>query len=93
MASAFDMPLTLTKAREEVSRWLERSVARVLSPGPDHIPRVMELLEGANSAGGNLVTDAQIAALAIRYRATVHTAHRDFMRFKGLKCHYPLDAV
>jgi predicted nucleic acid-binding protein len=38
-----------------------------------------------------LVTDAQIAAIAMARRAVVHTADRDFQRFPGLTCRYPLD--
>lgn len=64
-------------------------------PGPPTVPgyleRVLLLLAAATSAGGNLVTDAQIAALAMSYRAVVHTADRDFLRFPDLICHYPLD--
>ena len=43
------------------------------APGPDHIAAVCRLLGRAGS-GGNLVTDAQIAALAEDYGATVHSA-------------------
>lgn len=66
---AFPTPLTLREAAEHVDSWLNRSVVRVLTPGPDHAQRVFDLLEAAGSAGGNLVTDAQIAALAIAHRA------------------------
>lgn len=51
----------------------------------------MELLGAAGGAAGNLVTDAQIAALASSYRAVVHTADRDFLRFPDVRCHFPLD--
>jgi hypothetical protein len=89
---AFSTPLTLGEAEECIAEWLDRSVTRILNPAADHIERVIGLLEAAGSAGGNLVTDAQIAALAIAHHATVHTADYDFMRFKGTKCHFPLDA-
>jgi hypothetical protein len=51
----------------------------------------MKLLSEAKSAGGNLVTDAQVAAIAIAHGGTVHTADRDFMRFRRLSKYYPLD--
>lgn len=35
--------------------------------------------------GGNLVTDAHLAALALENDATVVTGDRDFQRFPGLK--------
>ncbi len=88
---AFSNPLTLAEAYEHVQEWLARSITRLLIPGHDHFDEVCRLLEEAGSTGGDLVTDAQIAALAIAHNATVHTADRDFMRFKGLKCRFPLD--
>jgi predicted nucleic acid-binding protein len=39
---------------------------------------------------GNLVTDAQIAAVAIEHDAVVHTADADFIRFKGLRWLNPI---
>lgn len=41
--------------------------------------------------GGNLVGDAQIAAVALRLRGTVHSADFDFACFLELPWHYPLD--
>ena len=45
----------------------------------------------AEGAGGNLTTDAHLAALAIEANATVHTADTDFLRFAGLKWINPLN--
>ncbi len=89
-ARAFADPMTLTEASERVASWMGRQVTQVLEPDQDHVGRVLELLAVSGSAGGNLVTDAQIAAIALSHRATVHTADRDFMRFPGLTCRYPL---
>lgn len=88
---AFSNPMTLSEASDRVKSWLERRMTQVLQPDADHVDRVLFLLDAAASAGGNLVTDAQIAALALAYRAVVHTADRDFLRFPELSCHYPLD--
>jgi hypothetical protein len=88
---AFTDPMTLSDASARVKSWLERRVTQVIQPDADHVDRVLSLLAAAASAGGNLVTDAQIAALAMAYRAVVHTADRDFLRFPGLTCYYPLD--
>jgi len=41
-------------------------------------------------AGGNLVSDAQIGALALGYGATVHTADTDFARLPGVVWKNPL---
>jgi predicted nucleic acid-binding protein len=40
--------------------------------------------------GGNLTTDAHLAALAIEARATLHTVDTDFLRFPCLKWVNPL---
>lgn len=89
-ARVFENPWTVAEAAAHVRAWLARSTVRMLLPDVDHAERVVELLEAAKSAGGNLVTDAQIAALALQHDAVVHTADRDFMRFPALRCRYPL---
>jgi toxin-antitoxin system PIN domain toxin len=87
---AYLRPMSLDEASECVLSWLDRRVTRLLQPDAQHVAQVLNLLREAASAGGNLVSDAQLAALAIAHRATVHTANRDFARFAGLKCNYPL---
>jgi toxin-antitoxin system PIN domain toxin len=89
---AFADPMTLDEAAEHIEQWLGRSVAQVLQPPSDHTAEVMALLKAAGGAAGNLVTDAQVAALAHSYKAIVHTADRDFLRFTTIRCHFPLDA-
>jgi hypothetical protein len=42
-----------------------------------------DLLAGT-SAGCNLVTDAHLAALAIKHQAELHSNDNDFGRFTGL---------
>lgn len=88
---AFTSPMTLSEASARVTSWMERQITLQLQPDADHVKRVFFLLTAAASAGGNLVTDAQIASLAIAHRAVVHTADRDFLRFPQLTCIYPLD--
>ena len=90
-ARIFEHPMTLSEATGHVNSWLDRGICRVLLPHTNHVQQVLELLASAASAGGNLVTDAEIASIAISHRAEVHTADRDFQRFPGLKCRYPLD--
>ena len=86
----FRAPLSLEAAGDLVDEWAVYPVTRLLLPGEDHVRHVVELLAAAGSAGGDLVTDAQIAALARAHRGEVHTADHDFRRFPGLTCHYPL---
>lgn len=86
----YEQPLTLVEASAHLRSWVQRSVTRLLVPDDGHVKQVIDLLEKAGSAGGNLVTDAQIAALALAYRGEVHTADRDFLRFPGVSCRFPL---
>lgn len=83
-------PMTLLEATEHMRSWLARRVSQILDPPPDHTEHVLGLLAAAGGTAGNLVTDAQIAALAQSARAVVHTADRDFLRFPGIRCHFPL---
>lgn len=87
----FANPLTLAASAAHVRSWFTRRVCQALQAAADHTTRVIDLLESAGGTAGNLVTDAQIGALAITYRAIVHTADRDFMRFPDVRCHFPLD--
>lgn len=90
---AFSQPMTLAEAAEQVRSWLERKVSQVLQESADHATQVIQLLQAAGGTAGNLVTDAQIGALSVAYRAVVHTADRDFLRFPDVRVHFPLDHV
>ena len=87
--SAFTDPLSITEAAGHVRSWLKRAVTEVLTTEEQDLLTALSWLEGAGS-GGNLTTDAQIAAIASRHRATVHTADTDFVRFAGVRWHNPL---
>ena len=88
---AFERPLSLSRVTRIVQSWIDRRVTRTLYPGPQHVHNVLHLLAATGSTGGNLVTDAQIAEIAIAHRAEVHTADHDYRRFPGLKYRFPLD--
>lgn len=87
----FTNPLTLAASATHIRSWLARRVCQILQASADHTARAIDLLQAAGGTAGNLVTDAQIGALALAYRAVVHTADRDFLRFPGVRCHFPLD--
>lgn len=87
----FAQPMSLEEATTHIAAWLGRSVVDVLSPGASHARDVLALLKTAGGAAGNLTTDAQIASLALHYKGTIHTADRDFLRFKTVPCIFPLD--
>ena len=85
-------PISLDAATRHVETWYTRRVTRTLLPDERHHTAVLDLLQAAGSAGANLVTDAQIAAIALAHRGEVHTADQDFRRFPRLKCRFPLQA-
>lgn len=88
-ARVFRDPMTPTEASGHVRSWIEQPPVEVLPPDPDHLSRTLSLLESLGAAA-NLVTDAQLAALAIHYGAILHTADADFVRFPGLRWWNPL---
>lgn len=85
----FRDPMTPAEAASHVRAWLARPCVQILQPPANHVEQVLALLEALGVAG-NLVTDAQIAALAIEYGATLHTSDADFLRFAGLRWHNPI---
>ncbi len=87
--TAFENPMSIEEAAEHVRSWLDRPVADFLITDEADVVQALQWLEAAGS-GGNLTTDAQIAAIAHRHRATVHTADTDFNRFPGIRWHNPL---
>jgi len=52
--------------------------------------RVVERLLTAAGTGGNLVSEAQIAAAALRLKACIHSTDTDFDRFPGITWANPL---
>jgi toxin-antitoxin system PIN domain toxin len=89
---AFLKPMTCAEAAGQVRSWLNQPVAQVLVPGPQHFEQVISLLQSAG-ATGDLVTDAQIAALAMEHGAVVHTTDADFVRFSGLRWFNPISGL
>jgi uncharacterized protein len=85
-----DQPVSVQEAFTHVKTWLEYSSAQWLEPDHSHLERVKTLLLEAGT-GGNLVTDAQIAAYAQQYNGTVCSADVDFRRFR-VKWLNPLSA-
>jgi toxin-antitoxin system PIN domain toxin len=84
----FPKPLSVEEALAVVGRWLGHPHSRVVHPGERHIEILGGLLKSAG-AGGNLTTDAHLAALAIEHGATIVSFDRDFARFQGLRWTLP----
>lgn len=85
----FERPLSIAEAGAAVASWLERSNAGILEPGERHW-EILRRLATTGQAGGPLLMDAALAAIAIEHGATLHTTDRDFSRFPGLKWTNPL---
>lgn len=90
-ARVYTNPMTLTEAAQHIRSWRARRVSQILEPSVEHTEQVIGLLAAAGGVAGNLMTDAQIAAFSQAYRAVVHTADRDFLRFPDIRCHFPLN--
>lgn len=81
-------PLPVEQATGFVERWLERPNVTVPGPTARHYAIMTELLAGTG-AGGNLVSDAHLAALAIEHGAELWSFDNDFSRFPGLRWRRP----
>ncbi len=88
----FRNPMTPSEAAEHVRSWQAQPAVQILEPRADHVAQVLKMLETLGAAG-NLVTDAQIAALALDHGAVLHTADSDFLRFRGLRWFNPITGV
>jgi uncharacterized protein len=85
----FRRPLPVDTAFDLVASWLGQTSATIVHPGPRHLPVLRELLLPLG-AGGNLTSDAHLAALAIECGAELCSSDADFARFPGLKWRNPL---
>lgn len=83
-------PFTVRAAEAAVRQWLDCDHAQLLVPRETTFERFFLLLEEAG-LGGNLATDALIAAHAEDYGATVYSTDRDFGRFAGVRWLNPLE--
>jgi uncharacterized protein len=88
-ARAFARPMTMEIAAGHVRQWLDQPVSRLVEMYPEDVERALDLLCRAG-VGGNLTTDAQLAALSIRHRAVIHSADADFARFPEVTWVNPL---
>jgi uncharacterized protein len=84
----FPAPLSVEAAMDRVDAWIGAAPAVLLEPAPDHAQVVRRLLLDV-SAGGNLVNDAHLAALAIEHRCDIVSFDNDFSRFPGVTWSLP----
>jgi uncharacterized protein len=85
----YERPLTSREALDLIDDWLAQPVAKVVEPTVRHATILRELLEPLG-IGGNLVSDAHLAALAIEHGAELCSRDNDFARFSGVRWVDPL---
>lgn len=88
-ARAFGNAFAVEQAEQRVQAWLAQPQVRVVQPGHRHAEYLFRFLR-ALGAGGNLTTDAHLAALAIEHGCTLYSTDADFGRFQGLDWQNPL---
>ncbi len=82
-------PLTSVQAWSFVQDWLDAPVSWV-PPATERTAAVLRSLVERHHVTGNLVTDAQLAALAIEHGLVVCSTDTDFARFDELRWENPL---
>ena len=81
-------PMGMADALAQVEAWLAMPAAVVVEPSSRHLGVLGGLL-GTVTTGGNVVSDAHLAALAVERDATVVTFDRDLGRFAGVRHQVP----
>lgn len=84
-------PLSGADAWGFVADWLAMPVVWI-PPATENTARVYAGLCGQVEVTGNLVPDAQLAAIALEHGTELVSADTDFMRFPGLRWINPLSA-
>lgn len=82
-------PLPVSEALGRVDEWLAQPCATVVHPTERHSIVLREMLTAVGT-GGNRVSDAHLAALAVEHGATLCSRDDDFRRFPGLTWHDPV---
>ena len=85
----FKDPFSVSEAADHVRSWLAMRHVQLHEMLSEDVACALSLLEAAGTAG-NLTSDAQIAAVALRIDAEVHTADLDFGRFPKVRFLNPL---
>lgn len=80
---AWDHPLSPQTAVSLVEDWLGAGPVWIPEPGPGYADILLGMIS-KYQIRSNLVTDAQLAALAVEYGLTVYSADTDFARFTEL---------
>jgi len=82
-------PLSVSSALDLVDSWLTQSCVVTVEPTPRHARILRDLLLPMGT-GGNLTSDAHLAALSIGHGAELCSSDNDFARFPRLRWRNPL---
>jgi toxin-antitoxin system PIN domain toxin len=85
----FRSPLSVDAALDLIASWLERESVTLIHPGPRHYQVLRDILTELGT-GGNLTSDAHLAAISIEYGARLCSLDGDFARFTRLDWRNPL---
>jgi len=88
-SGVFEQPLAASESLDLMESWMAQPCSTVVHPGERHARVLRDLLDPLGT-GGNLVSDAHLAALAIEHGATLCSCDNDFSRFPGLRWRNPL---
>lgn len=84
----FPQPLEVDEACGYVEAWLAQNGSIVVQPTHRHLAILTGLVRDVGT-GGNLTSDAHLAALAVEHGATIWSFDRDFARFPGVDIEVP----
>lgn len=79
----YDRPLSTEAAVGYINEWLAVPGVSLIAPMPRHWNTLQPLIIQSGT-GGNLTSDAHLAALAMEQGATLYSADNDFKHFSGL---------
>lgn len=85
-----ERPLPVEDAVTYVDSWLRLPPVELVVPGPGHWS-ILQALIKASGTGGNLTSDAHLAALALEGGWTLVSTDNDFRRFAGLNFINPIN--
>ena len=88
---AYPDPLTPDEAALQVAEWRDAPRAWLAEPTANFQQVFLDLVR-RHSVRGPLVTDAQLAALAIDHGVAVASSDADFARFREVTWFNPLDS-
>jgi len=85
----FERPLDPVRAWKQVETWLANDLVWTPTPTPHHAKVLGDLVK-RHQLRGDLIPDAQLAALAFEHGVEVCSTDTDFARFTEIRWHNPL---